>query len=344
MVVVRPVNLDDLDRLSELASSARFGLTSLPKDRDLLRKRIIESQFSFQKITEQPGGELYVFVLEDLDTATVVGTSCIVSKVGGFEPFYAYRIENTVHQSHTLHIRKEIQALNLVAEHSGPSEIGGLFLVPEYRKHGTGRLLSLFRFLFMAEHPARFEPVVIAEMRGVVDDEGYSPFWEAIGRHFFEMDYSKADLLSVMDKRFIADLMPRSPIYLPLLPKEARDVIGMVHEEAKPALKMLQDEGFIISDMVDIFEAGPIIHCRLDEIRIVQESRHVVVQEITSDPVKSIPFVMINAGRGFRAGVGNVEQGPKGGVRIRAETAEALHLDVGGKIRFGPLHVRRENR
>ena len=128
MVIVRPVRLEDLDRLVELAHVASFGLTSLPRDRDLLHKRILESLRSFSKETDKPAGELFLFVLEDLDAGTVVGTSCIVSKVGGFEPFYAYRIETSVHQSEKLNIRKEIQTLHLVAEHSGPTEIGGLFL------------------------------------------------------------------------------------------------------------------------------------------------------------------------------------------------------------------------
>jgi arginine N-succinyltransferase len=344
MVIVRPVKLEDLDRLVELANQASFGLTSLPKDKDLLRRRIIESQHSFQKTAEKPGGELYFFVMEDLDTGLVVGTAIIVSKVGGFEPFYAYKIETCVHQSEMLHIRKEIQTLNLVAEHSGPSEIGGLFLVQEYRKHGYGRLLSLFRFLFMAEHPARFEPYVIAEMRGVVEPDGHSAFWEAIGRHFFEIDYTKADLLSAMDKRFIADLMPRCPIYVPLLPKEARDVIGKVHEKTKPALKMLQDEGFEITDMVDIFEAGPLVHCRLDNIRIVKESRHTQVEEVTSESIESEPCIITNAGSEFRACIANVADVSGGGARIRVETAEALRVSIGDEIRFGPLRpTGREN-
>lgn len=140
-----------------------------------------------------------------------------------------------------------------------------------------------------------------------------------------------------MDKRFIADLMPRCPIYVPLLPEEARDVIGKVHEKTKPALKMLQDEGFIISDMVDIFEAGPLVHCRLDDIRIVKESRSARVKEITSEPIESVPFIIINAGGDFRACIGKVEQSLGEGVRIEVETADALRLNVGDEVRFGPL-------
>lgn len=337
MAIIRPVAREDLDQLVELAGQTGFGLTSLPKDRELLAKRIADSRRVFSIPPDQPGGELYLFVMEDLDAGRVVGTSCIVSKVGGFQPFYAYRIQASIHESETLNIRKSVQTLHLVAEHSGPTEIGGLWLAPDYRKHGNGRLLSLFRFLHMAEHPERFEPVIIAEMRGVVDHDGHSPFWEALGRHFFDMEFPKADYLSVKDKRFIADLMPTCPIYVPLLHPEAQKVIGKVHENTQPALRMLQGEGFKFSGMVDIFEAGPIISCRLDEIRIVKESRIATVDEITDKQTESIPYIITNMGDDFRACMGSVVSTSEGRVRITPRTAEGLRVTIGNRIRFGPL-------
>src|SRR5216110_1587264 len=186
MLVFRPITLDDLPQLTELAAVAGFGLTTLPKDPQLLENRILESRRSFERLAisaksaanqsaERPGGEVYLFVLEDLHTGKIVGTSAIVSKVGGFEPFYAYKIETYVAESETLNVRKEIKFLKLVTDHNGPCEIGSLFLSPEYRKEGNGRFLSLARFLFMAERPKRFDPTVIAEMRGQVDKQGRSP-------------------------------------------------------------------------------------------------------------------------------------------------------------------------
>jgi len=227
--------------------------------------------------------------------------------------------------------------LHLVTEHSGPSEIGGLFLAPEYRKHGNGRLLSLFRFLFMVEFPRCFERSVIAEMRGIVDEHGFSPFWEALGRHFFDMDYPRADYLSVADKSFIADLMPTCPIYIPLLPKSAQDVIGEVHENTKPALKLLQDEGFTDTGMIDIFEAGPIVMSRLEDIRIVKESAAEEVTEISGDEAKKARFIITNARKDFRACAGNVERCSGGGVRLARRTAESLEVKTGHRVRFGPL-------
>jgi arginine N-succinyltransferase len=337
MVIIRPVKESDLDDLVELAGMAEFGLTSLPKDRELLEDRIAVSLRSFQFTAKKPQGELYMFVMEDLDNAKVIGTSCIVSKVGGFEPFYAFNIENTIHESERLNIRNEISFLNLVQEHSGPSEIGGLFLSPDCRKQGNGRLASLFRFLYMADRRCQFEPLIIAEMRGVVDDDGRSPFWEALGRHFFSMNYPRADYLSATDKKFISQLMPRSPIYICLLPEEAQEVIGKVHKNTIPALKMLQDEGFRYNSMVDIFDAGPMIVCRLDDIRIVKQSIIATVEHITSHPIESLVFLIANVGMEFRACMGALAMNPNGGTSIEAATAHALKLNIGDVIRFSAL-------
>ena len=188
MLVIRPIALTDLSPLEALSALTGYGLTTLPRDSALLRRRIRSSTRGFEKLIDddRPRGETYLFVLEDLATGKIAGTSGIVSKVGGFEPFYAYRIEMQVHESKMLNVRKEIRALHLVEDHDGPCEVGSLFLSPEYRRGGAGRLLSLCRFLFMAQFREYFDPEVIAEMRGVVDDNGHSPLWEALGRHFFE--------------------------------------------------------------------------------------------------------------------------------------------------------------
>lgn len=337
MVRIRPVRSSDLEDMVELAQHARFGLTSLPKDRELLAKRIALSELSFSKPWDEPAGELYIFVMEDTGTGTVFGTSGIISKVGGFEPFWAYRIENVVHESKTLGIRKEIATLNLQAEHSGPTEIGGLFLHPEYRKHGSGRLLSLFRFLFMIEHRERFEPEIIAEMRGAVDENGRTPFWEAVGRHFFDIDFPEADYLSVKNKRFIADLMPRSPIYIPLLPNDARAVIGKVHPSTEPALKLLKNEGFEFRDLVDIFEAGPMLHCTLEHVRTARQRSEAILADTTEEEILPADKIVTSPRLDFRACAAGVREASEKGITLTKETADALELQPGDRVVYAPL-------
>jgi arginine N-succinyltransferase len=338
MVVIRPVQLDDLEALMKLSAQTSFGLTTLPQDRELLRGRIMESQRGFARMASKPGGETYLFVMEDVERGEVGGTAGIVSKVGGFEPFWAYRVETSVHESKTLKVRKEIQALHLVKEHNGPSEIGSLFLAPGFRKGSNGRMLSLSRFMFIADHRQFFDPVVLAEMRGVIDEKGGSVFWDALGRHFFDIDFSKADALVMKDKRFIADLMPKHPIYIPLLPKVAQDVVGRVHSESVPAIKLLEGEGFAFSGMVDIFEGGPIVSCATDDIRTVRDSRASEVFKIAAKPIDSDLFLISNTySHGFRATAAPLVLVPGKGIEITRETAAALDLKKGDPVRIAPL-------
>jgi len=348
MLVIRPVRSDDVAALVDLAAQiGSFGLTTLPKDAEILRRRVRDSEHGFGRITEaEPRGESYLFVMEETATGRVVGTAGVVSKVGGFEPFYAYRIETSVHESRMLGIRREIRMLHLVKEHDGPCEIGSMFLHPDFRSRGAGRTLSLARFLFMAEHPSCFDPVVIAEMRGVVDDRGHSAFWDAVGRHFFEIDYPKADHLSVVNKRFIADLMPEHPLYIPLLPAAAQAVIGRVHPETEAALAILAAEGFTFTGMVDIFEAGPIVSCRRDDLRLVRESVRATVAAIGDWPAEPDAAAAHPAGAArivgttvaaFRGCCSAVRELPDGRVELPRAAAEALGVAPGDSVRHAPL-------
>ena len=341
MLVIRPVTLDDIDALAALARHTNFGLTTLPKDRALLERRVRASRRAFANLEDpSPRGDAYLLVMEDADTGTLAGTSGVVSKVGGFEPFYAYRLESVVHESKMLSVRNEIQTLHLVAEHDGPCEIGSLFLHPDYRHSGHGRALSLARFLFMADHPAAFDPVVIAELRGVIDETGRSPFWDAVGKHFFNLDLPKADYLSIVNKQFIGELMPEHPIYVPLLPAEAQAVIGQVHDETRPAQRILEAEGFSFSGMVDIFEAGPVLRCQRDTIRTVRDSHLAIIADVRDDLGDAQPHVVSNLKATFRAVQTPLAFPPGGGVRISREAAEALEVTRGDTVRHAMLHPR----
>ena len=338
MFVLRPVREGDLEDVLALARQATHGLTTLPSDERILGRRIRRSIESFARIADDPQpGDEYFLVLEDETNGGLVGTSAIVSKTGGYQPFYAYRIETSVHASEQLGVRKEVQALHLFTDHDGPSEIGTLFLLPEARRGGAGRLLSLGRFLLIAEHPAAFDDRVIAEMRGVIDEEGHSLFWEAIGRHFFDVDLATADYMSVGDKRFIADLMPKHPIYIPILAPEVQTVIGRVHPLTEPAHHMLMDEGFRDAGLVDIFEAGPVIECPRDEIRTVRESRVARVASVGGVEAEDhdLPEYLVAARESFRVVKGPVVLGEEG-VALGGALARALGVDVGDEVRVAP--------
>src|SRR5688500_17838905 len=157
MVVIRPVAHADLDGLVELAGLAGVGLTTLPKNRDLLGQRVCKPIDSFKTTADHPAGAGSLFSMEDAANQELVRACRLTSKVGGYQPFYAYKIESVLFESKHINVRREVPILKLHEDHDGPCEIGSLFLHPDYRRNGNGRMLQLVRFLFIAEHPQRFE-------------------------------------------------------------------------------------------------------------------------------------------------------------------------------------------
>ncbi|MEW4564493.1 arginine N-succinyltransferase [Bremerella sp. JC770] len=337
-MLIRPVEQRDLDQLHELAQLTKYGLTTLPKDRSTFEKRVRQSLRAFDDLNDaDPQGQLYLFVMEDTTLQKVVGTCGIVSKVGGFKPFYAFRLETETQESKTLNSKHEHRVLHLVKNHDGPTEIGSLFLHPEFRGGGNGRALSLSRFLFLAEYPNLFEQEVIAEMRGVVDEQGHSPFWEALGVHFFGIDFPNADMLSLINKDFIEELIPRHPVYLDLLSPEAQAAVAEVHPNTVPARRLLESEGFAYDNLVDIFEAGPVLHCSQQAIRVVRESRVLPVASIEQHADGEGLMAVVSAKEPtFRVSGGKVTETAEG-LRLDSQLAADLQVSVGQSVRFAPL-------
>jgi arginine N-succinyltransferase len=334
MFIIRPIETKDLDELMKLLEKSGHGLTSLPRDPEVLKKRIRNSEFSFAHREERPQGEDYLFVMEELFTGKIVGVCAIISKIGGFQPYYFYRLEKTHHESKLIHVKNDITSLHFHFIHNGPAEICSLYLHPDFRNSQNGRFLSLSRFLFIAENRKFFEDEVIAEMRGMVNDSGHSPFWDAVGKHFFKIDFPTADYLYVKNKRFIEEMMPKYPIIANLLPEEAEFVIGKVHPNTEPAKRILEQEGFRFSGLVGIFEPGPVLIADLDNIRSIKESIIGEIQEISDKSFKSDMFIISRVGANFRAALGGVTKLKAGGYKIAGVTAAALKLRVGDKIRF----------
>lgn len=337
MFAIRPVRENDFSVLVQLASSIGGGMITLPPNEEVLGDRIADSLRAFSPRVKRPGGEYYLFVVEDTTTGEIIGTSGIASRVGGFEPWYGYEIRGEKFAHPPLGIEKEIATLHLKKEHRGPSEVCSLFLRADRRGGGNGRLLSLARFLFITAFRARFTDTVVAEMRGYVDDSGHSPFWDAVGQIFFESDFYRADFMSGLgDKEFIAALMPKHPIYVPLLPKEVQAVIGRVHRDTEPALALLKSEGFGITNEVDIFDTGPLVQVQTDRICTVRECQTAFITKLLDRTPSSATHLLSNAALDFRACLGVLEASWEG-VAIHADCAHALNLKIGGSISYSPL-------
>ncbi len=287
--VMRPAELSDYDALHAIAVESGPGFTSLPVDEDILRKRLLKSVDSFSDRLEQPAYGKYLMMLENTETGEIGGCSAVKAGIGVKSPFFNYRIITLAQASQEADRRFDMDALILTNEFVGFTEVGTLFLSEKHRGAGIGRLAAQSRYLLMSSAPERFGEMVIAELRGVVDNEGNTPFWDCLGEHFFRMSFTDADYLSATtDNQFILDLMPKYPIYIDLLPPEAREVIGRCHSDGVPAFKLLEWEGFRFEKVVDIFDGGPIMQIPRTLIRTTRESRVVTLNVGEADKVTGL--------------------------------------------------------
>lgn len=337
MNVIRPIRLTDLDALLKLAQGAGVGFTSLPPVAEFLQAKIELSEQSFVASVSQAGHERYMFVLEDTDTGKVGGCCAVEAACGLDEPFYNYRIGTTVHASRELKIYNLTPTLYLSNDYTGTSVLCSLYLSPDFRAGGNGHLLSRCRFMLMAQFPQRFAQKVIAEMRGVSDEHGRSPFWEGLGRHFFTIDYGDAEhIVGMGNKAMIAELMPKHPIYTVLLSGEARAVIGKVHAQTVPALHLLERENFRMQGYIDIFDGGPTVESPVAEVRTIKRSR-LVTASAGPDPGGALPHLVANTRLDeFRCLIADLNPAGAQAPLSKAQL-EALRVKAGDTVRVTPL-------
>ena len=337
-MIVRPVRSTDLPALFQLARSTGAGLTTLPANEERLAHRVGWAEKTFRGEAARADAD-YLFVLED-DNGEVVGISAVAGAVGLREPWYNYRVGLTVSASQELNIYREIPTLFLANDLTGNSELCSLFLRADHRSGLNGRLLSKARLLFIAEFREQFGDKVIAEMRGMSDDNGRSPFWESLGRHFFKMEFSQADYLTgVGNKAFIAELMPKFPLYTCFLSEDARNIIGRVHPDTEPALAMLKGEGFSYQGYVDIFDAGPAIEAETAKIRAVQDSQ-VLVLAVGTPGDDAPQFLIHNRKREACRITAAPARLAAGTLVVDAQTAKRLQLSAGDQVRAVAVSAR----
>lgn len=333
---MRPSSMTDYNDLMELADLSGPGFTSLPVDEALIQDRLAASEKAFGARPDDPQQGKFLMMMEDVETGDVAGCCAVKAGIGMKRPFFNYRIITILQSSNVVNRRFSMDALVLTNEFMGYTEVGTLFLKKEYRGvGGAGRLAAQSRYMLMAAAPEQFGEMVLAELRGVVTPDGISPFWEGVGRRFFEMDFQEADHHSgIADGQFIMDLMPKYPIYVDLLPAEAREVIGRCHVDGIGALKLLEWEGFRFERVIDIFDGGPQVSTARSNIRTIRESEHVVfeVGDVGADARQAL--VSTNELDGFRVCWSEFDRRGTGRIVLPQDTLDALKIHPGHQGRI----------
>jgi arginine N-succinyltransferase len=357
-LVLRAATPRDLAAFERFAAASAIGITTLPANRAALLDRLERSQQAFNSADDSSGEEIYLFVLEDSVNGAIVGTSGIAASAGFADRFYSYRNEMVVHASQALGVSNRIHTLHLCHDLTGHTLLTSFFIDPAYENSLAPQLLSRARLLFIAEFAERFSDRIAAESPGLADDTGRCPFWDAVGRRFFDMDYPAAEQLTGgRNKAFIAELLPPAPIYVPLLPEAAQWAIGQLHPVAELPFAILLDEGFDTETYVDIFDGGPTVDARVSMLKTVARSRRATLRTLSAPATGAARDADAAAAADtpgwlllsstlrsdFRA---VLVRGPgldaQGFVAVDAGVAERLHADAGERLRVAPLHIGSE--
>ncbi|HTH27442.1 MAG TPA: arginine N-succinyltransferase [Sphingobium sp.] len=334
--VLRAAHPGDLEAIYAMAKSTGGGFTNLPPDRPALKAKLERAIAAFTRQEELVADDLFLFVLEDVASGRLRGTCQIFSKVGSTWPFYSYRISALTQYSKALDRTVRAEMLTLSTDLDGASEVGGLYLYPQERSSGIGALLARSRYLFMKTHRPRFAGMTIAELRGCQDQAGHSPFWDGVAGRFFGMSFREADdFNAIHGNQFIADLMPKHPIYTALLPDSALAAMGVPHASGRAAMRMLEKEGFAFSHYIDIFDGGPTMTIATDQIATIQQARTDTLIAIGRPEQPKPSIVAAGQLADFRACYGDLAA-TAGGVMLDEVAAAQLGVSPGDAVSHVP--------
>jgi arginine N-succinyltransferase len=286
---------------------------------------------------------LFMFVMEDTTSGGVLGTSQIISRMGGpGHPNVSFQLSRKEMFSSTLQVGATHIVAKLLLDETGPTEIGGLILQSSYRGHRLrlGRFLSLVRFHVIGLYRPMFADRVLAEMMGPITPDGRNTLWEYLGRRFINLTYTEADRFCQFSKEFMTSLLPREEIYITLLPPEARAVIAQVGPETEPAKRMLEKLGFEYRDRIDPFDGGPHLEAATDAISLVRNTIRANLGPPRGADAHGSEHGMVSVLDGdgeFRAVEADYERDHSGRVRLSRSDLKLLGAEPGMPAGLTPL-------
>lgn len=335
MLIQRLCTLADLPEIERLAMASPVGITSLPADRERLSVIIEATEAAMDEDVVFTGEERYFFVLEDVDSGRLVGCSSIISAAGFSQPFYTFRNEMFVHASRELGLHNRIHVLSLCHDLTGHSLLTGFYMDPAWRSYQALKLNACGRLLFAASHPQRLADSIAVEISGISDERGSSPFWDGVCRHFFDVEHAEAERLgSSLGRSVLAELLPGYPLYVPMLPDSAQDVIGQVNAHSQMVYDILMQEGFESDNYIDIFDGGPVVQTRTAELTSVRSSQVAVVE--VGQPLAATHNWLVANERveDFRACLCSLSWTPGQPVILDEQLAQLLKVADGDRLRM----------
>ncbi len=371
MYLIRRAKLSDTPTLHKLAKMVHF--INLPPDKDIIQAKIVHSRNTFLKAAgveegyepevvpeevsravksdKSLGGlgatthesDLFMFVLEDTESGMPLGSSQVLAKMGGQgSPNVSFKLSQKHFFSKSLQTGTSHMVAELYLDESAPTEIGGLILQPSFRGHKKklGLFLSMVRFHMIGLQRSMFADRVLAEMMAPITSEGDSLLWDYLGRRFVPLSYDEADRFCQYSREFITSLLPKEPIYLSLLPPNARAVVGEVHTETRSARKMLERLGFEYRNFVDPFDGGPHLDARTDDILpVAHTNRRTATEAVAASRCTEMCIVSrLDSDGEFRAIHEKVCLIDDETIGLTKECMRALEIDKGDMVGVTPMN------
>ncbi|MDC0662489.1 arginine N-succinyltransferase [Marinobacter sp. SS21] len=338
MWLVRPAQLSDLEGIRTLVSDLTGQLsTTLPETEEGLAEKIGLSARSFSGELGPEAGQRFLFVLEHRERGGIAGVAGIDGRAGNGQPFYNYRRDALIHASHELGVSRRVEVLYSSHALTDRTLLGAFAIAPELRGTEAFELLSRARLLFIAGHRNWFTDDMVVEIQGVSCATGEVPFWDSLGRHFFNMDFETADRYSgMLSKTFIAELMPPNPIYVTLLTDAAQRALGQPHPATLDTIELFKQEGFHAGSYVDIFDGGPVLEARTDHLKTLVTSHCKKLH--SGEPTASETCLLASGERAaFRCTVAAISETLDDAVKASLEVLKVLACSSGDDIRVAPL-------
>jgi len=371
MYLIRRAKLTDVPTLHKLAKMVHF--INLPPDKDIIQAKIVHSRNTFLKAAGGVEGyetedipesvlktvksdkslsglgattheaDLFMFVLEDTESGQPLGSSQVLAKMGGpGNPNVSFKLSQRHFFSQSLQTGTSHTVAELYLDESAPTEIGGLILQPSFRGHKKklGLFLSMIRFHMIGLHRSLFADRVLAEMMAPISPEGDSLFWDYLGRRFVSLSYDEADRFCQYSREFITSLLPKDPIYLSLLPPNARAAVAQVHSETKSARAMLERLGFEYRNFVDPFDGGPHLDVKTDEIPPVANTHtRTVANAVAATKCTEMCIVSkLDSDGEFLAIHEKVSFVDGNAISLTKESMQALEVEKGDEVGVTPMN------
>ncbi|MCE2657330.1 MAG: arginine N-succinyltransferase [Rubrivivax sp.] len=192
----------------------------------------------------------------------------LARRIGWRTPHAWYRLGWAVHSSPELQLFGRQRTLLLGHDLTGADALGGWALAPALREasaeaqEGAQEVWSALldaAWLALAAADTPTAPC-IAELPGLADDDGQSPFWRGLGQHFHHhgLAASRQQHGAAFDS-LVAELLPRHLVYASFLSPAAQAAMGQCASSALPLRRALQQRGFCWRQHITVTDGGAVM-------------------------------------------------------------------------------------